>query len=108
MVPSSAAGWRTAVIGGWIRVKKSTSSKPATATSLPISIFNCWSASITHMVAALLAVNNASGRSGEANRSDKADFAEEKSDNRTSLGHGRFACFIDSLYPIMRCLMVSR
>src|ERR1700722_2435512 len=108
MPPSSADGCRTAVIGGLMRVKKSTSSNPATATSLPISIFNSWSVSITQIVAALLAVNNASGRLGEANSSDKADFAEEKSDNRTSLGHGSFACFIVSLYPIMRCLIVNR
>src|SRR5882757_1523234 len=84
------------------------SSKPTSATSLPISMFNSWSVSITQIVEELLAVNTASGRLRDPNSSDRADFTEEGLDTRNSFGHGSFARRIDSLYPAMRSLMVRR
>src|ERR1700730_5166806 len=91
-----------------MRVEEGTTSEPTGPTSLPISMFNSWSVSITQIVEALLAVNSASGRLRDPNSSDSADFTDEGLDTRSSFGHGSFGRRIDSLYPAMRSLMVSR
>src|ERR1700730_12809641 len=91
-----------------MRVEEGTTSEPTGPTSLPISSFNSWSASITQIVEALLAVNSASGRLRDANSSDRAGFTNEGLDSRNSFAHGSFARRIDSLYPAMRSLIVSR